>query len=52
MKIKPPLTITHESQRLYEALLAQVKLNEELQKQLLEAAEVIKKLTKEIDERT
>ena len=39
-----PLTITHEVLQLADALKAQLQLNEELQKQLHEAAEVINNL--------
>lgn len=44
MKVKPPLTFSHESQRLYAALLEQVALNETLQKELMEAAKTITSL--------
>lgn len=45
-----PLTVNHDTLRLYNALEQQLKLNEHLQKQLLEAAEVIETLTKALNE--
>ena len=51
-KVKPPITVTQDSLRLYKALLEQVALNESLQKELLEAADVIKKLTERLEDGT
>ena len=41
--------MTHDAMRLYTALLEQVALNEKLQQELLNAADIIKKLTERLE---
>lgn len=47
---EPPLTITHESSKLYSALRQCMQNNQELRDALLEAAQTIELLTGKLNE--
>lgn len=49
-KLEAPLTVNHETSKLYSALRQCMQNNQELRDALLDAAETIEKLTEKLNE--